>query len=422
MMKKFWKTVVRFAERLFGEVVIIVLRYEKSAWLMIAVLLMIAIAHYPFLTPGYGKHWDCTKLAWVAQHIAETGEYTMSRLPGHPLQEIACSCVWELGPIGINGLTALMSVLVVLFIMLIMRHFKIKDDLWVGIAISITPLFFINSVNAKDFIWAMAFSWMAFYALVKRMPLLAGVLLGAAVGCRLTAAVMIVPFCIYLGLVSESKGRAIKDIIWGLAGVIVVTVICYAPVYHVYHWGFLRSVRVPAWQPRPGLADYPDLIKGIWGGSAGAVIFGLIMAAIGGAWMAIKRKLNPLNENYNLTLNMGTKSGSYNVTGVRVRNDDNLEIAISSEWLKVGKMNDGLSEDQKRLVITLVFAFFSHLAAFVYYPYDPAYLLPVVPIVFILIAMFAPRPTMIIIAILMIIGLGSMVEPSILVDHYLRNR
>ena len=61
-----------------------------------ASLFAIALAcRAPFLWAGYGKEFDAWSNALNARIIAETGIYEVSRLPGHPLQELLLSALWS---------------------------------------------------------------------------------------------------------------------------------------------------------------------------------------------------------------------------------------------------------------------------------------------------------------------------------------
>lgn len=59
--------------------------------------LVILITRIPFLFDGFGSEEDAWALPMVAQRIAETGIYEVSRLPGHPVQEITYSLMADAG-------------------------------------------------------------------------------------------------------------------------------------------------------------------------------------------------------------------------------------------------------------------------------------------------------------------------------------
>ena len=113
-----------------------------------------------------------------------------------------CSWLWRGGPWALNGASAVCSVVAVWSFVACARRLGCRDALLAGLALATTPVFFINSVTAKDYVWALAFIGSLFCVLDRR-PRIAGLLLGLAVGCRLTSAAMVVP----LGLILLVKRR-----------------------------------------------------------------------------------------------------------------------------------------------------------------------------------------------------------------------
>ena len=56
-----------------------------------------------------------------------------------------------------------------------------------ALGFALVPVVYVGSVQSMDYAWALAFAMAALYALVSERPLLAGVLLGLAGGCRVTS-------------------------------------------------------------------------------------------------------------------------------------------------------------------------------------------------------------------------------------------
>jgi hypothetical protein len=83
--------------------------YQNQRWPLSALFLIVLLSRLPFLDAGYGANVDAWRVARVAHDIATSGEYSVSRFPGYPVQEIVCSWFWNGGPIMLNGLTALFS-------------------------------------------------------------------------------------------------------------------------------------------------------------------------------------------------------------------------------------------------------------------------------------------------------------------------
>jgi hypothetical protein len=159
-------------------------------------LASVALSRLPFLASGYGVNVDAWRVARVARQLSETGLYEVSRFPGYPVHEIVCSWLWRGGPCALNGASAICSVAAVWVFILCARRLGCRDSVLAGLALAMSPVFFVNSVTAKDYVWALAFVLGSLFCVLDRRPTLAGLLLGLAVGCRITSAAMILPLAL----------------------------------------------------------------------------------------------------------------------------------------------------------------------------------------------------------------------------------
>lgn len=164
----------------------------------VAVGVLVLLTRLPFLTPGYGEHGDSRLIATAGRSIAETGVYTISRIPGYPQLELLAAAVWRGGPLLLNGLTALAGSAATVLFYLLLRRFGAKDPFLLALALAFTPAFFVSSVSTIDFPWTLAWVLAATLAALDRRPLLAGVFLGMAVGSRLTSGAMALPLVMIL--------------------------------------------------------------------------------------------------------------------------------------------------------------------------------------------------------------------------------
>ncbi|NLD73623.1 MAG: hypothetical protein GX649_13020 [Chloroflexi bacterium] len=252
---------------------------------------MTLASRLPFLGEGYGTDPDAWRVVGAARHIAETGEYAYSRAPGYPLQELTYALAWRLTPpaarpVVFNGLTALLSAAAagaLTAILLALRHDAMGAVLG-GLALAATPVVYLNSVNAMDYVWALALFLGALCALLRGRPLGAGVLLGLAVTCRITSGALLAP----LGVLAWGGGP--RGDRWGrlaqlVGGTLAVAGIGYLPVVLRYGPGFFTFYEkgypsLPAVWQRGG----PD----VWG-VVGAVALALA-ALLGVAEVLLVRR------------------------------------------------------------------------------------------------------------------------------------
>jgi hypothetical protein len=190
-------------------------------------------ARVPFLSAGYGLDPDAWRVVHAARHIADTGSYEASRLPGYPLQELTYSLLAQSGPVPFNAITALFSVAAFALFASIARHHGVRRWILVGLAFAFTPIVFIHGTTAMDYLWALAFVLGAYLAALHRRPTLAGALLGAAIGCRLTSSALFVPIAIVLWPHGGWRSAARAG-----SAAFAVALAAFSPVLRKYGLGF----------------------------------------------------------------------------------------------------------------------------------------------------------------------------------------
>lgn len=209
----------------------------RSGLFFAALFLAVFISRVPFLGAGYGVNVDAWRVARVARDMAITGQYSVSRFPGYPVQEIICSSLWRGGPYALNGLTALLSAVAIVAFIQIGRTLQLPCVWLAGAALSATPVFYVSSACAKDYIWGLAFMLLSLLSALRHRPLLAGLLLGLATGCRITSLAMALP--IVLILFGQNSGRAF--LFAGLrfiAATLLTAAAAFTPVWWRYGWTF----------------------------------------------------------------------------------------------------------------------------------------------------------------------------------------
>ena len=206
-------------------------------WWLGLLCFVVLLSRLPFLHAGYGANFDAWRVARVARDISTTGDYSVSRFPGYPVQEIVCSWVWRGGPVALNGLTALLSVAAVAAFVLIARKLRYPNAFFGGLALAATPIFFISSVCSKDYVWALAFSLASLLAVLHRRPLLAGALLGFGAGCRITTLGMMLPLALILA--GEDRERAPLALLKFALTAMLTAILVFSSVWLRYGTGFL---------------------------------------------------------------------------------------------------------------------------------------------------------------------------------------
>jgi hypothetical protein len=241
---------------------------KKESIFFCLILFIILLSRVPFIFDGYGSEEDAWALPMVAERIATSGQYEVSRLPGHPFQEIVYSLFYQSNAVVFNLITVLVSTLGIAYFMMACFQLKIKNWDLAGIALAFTPIIYINSINDMDYMWAMAFILMAFYFVVNRMPILAALFVSIAVGCRITSGAFMLPFAILLFNLLEKENRN-KEVIKFILTIFLGSLLIFSPVILTYGASFFTYYEH---FPIPGFA------KNFYKGTFGALgILGLLI-------------------------------------------------------------------------------------------------------------------------------------------------
>jgi len=201
------------------------------------VFAIVFVSRLPFLDAGYGVNTDAWRIAQVAREIASTGEYSTSRFPGFPVQEIVCSWCWRGGPFALNALSTIFSAIAVTAFAAVARKF---NGHWfvAALALAATPIVFISSVTAKDYVWALAFNLLALLSALQKQAVIAGMFVGLATGCRITSFSLLLPIAVILS--SRNDRLDITSVAKLLTAAILSATMAFSPVWLRYGTGFWR--------------------------------------------------------------------------------------------------------------------------------------------------------------------------------------
>lgn len=225
------------------------------------------LTRFPFLYDGYGSEDDSWGLVLNARLMAQTGEYSFSRLPGHPVQEYVLALMPDAGAFAMNLLSALFTSIAVLVFADCLRLLKINAYLAWAVIFSFIPIVYVSGTYTIDYNWALAFILIAWNLFIRRKLLLTGVFLGLAIGCRVTSGAILVGF---LAMLYATDRASYKGFFVLCLSTILTGVLCYLPSVFTYGLAFFDTYRLP----------YPSIPKVIVKGSIGVWGFTGILALI----------------------------------------------------------------------------------------------------------------------------------------------
>jgi hypothetical protein len=188
------------------------------------------VSRVPWLGLGYGTDPDAWRVALSADHLVSHAEYLPSRLPGFPLEEFATAALVRAGPLWTNLSTVLISLVGVYLFACLLVALRLPSKGALTFAFAFAPLLWINSVTTMDYMWALTFILACYLALIRRRFLVAGLCLGLAVGFRLTSVIAVVPFLLYLW-----RERQLRTALLPFLGAVGITsLVAFSPVLVTY--------------------------------------------------------------------------------------------------------------------------------------------------------------------------------------------
>jgi hypothetical protein len=213
-----------------------------GALLALAVLL----TRVPFVWCGYGTDSDTWKFASALREIADTGRYTASRLPGYPLMEWLCAPFAHLGPWGPNLLSAVAAAACAWLAARVFARHGVRDAWLAGAAFVFVPAAYIAGTSSIDYLWAIAFALAAWCEAADGGAGRAGLLLGLAVGTRITSALFVVPLA---WLVWNAGGERRLRGVLALGGIgAAVGAAWYVPGFLRYGWNMFTYSEIKGGQ------------------------------------------------------------------------------------------------------------------------------------------------------------------------------
>jgi hypothetical protein len=161
---------------------------RKYLWLIIALLI-----YLPQIFFGYGTDDDTYLVLGAAQKTVATGIYHPSRNPGYLIFEMT---TWVLDRLGGSIVTNMGTVMITILALWCFRsiclHFNIDKKGYLLALFMIHPYVWSNAAATQDYMWAVGVFLCGFLLMLKRQYTVGAILLGLAIGVRLSSAFAVV--------------------------------------------------------------------------------------------------------------------------------------------------------------------------------------------------------------------------------------
>jgi len=210
-----------------------------DGWRDRTLVLVTAAVTLPLVWLGYGTDLDIGDVLETAALIRH-GDYEPSRNPGVPVVE---AIVAVLDPLGghvlVNLATAGALAATVVGIARLVRAWGHRNGDLVALSFLASPVVVVAGTQTADFVWATAFATWGALALLGRRPLVAGLLLGLAVGCRSSTLLLVGTLVVAVGWDRSERRRAAVAAAVALAS----GALLYVPAWLAYDrsFGFLET-------------------------------------------------------------------------------------------------------------------------------------------------------------------------------------
>jgi hypothetical protein len=213
------------------------------------VLLFQALIRLPFIFIDYGIEEDSWGHVLHTYELRETGEYSISRLPGHPIYEglLYLISFLSFAPWAFNGLSLFSGIISIYFFHKIYTAYQFPFPLLATTAFGLIPVFLISSLYTIDYTVALALVLAAYHQTIQNKWFGAALLLGLATGVRLTSLAMGLPLILILWDFSLQKAKIQAAFLFGLTTFLIAAT-CYLPPYLTMGWSFFDTYKLP-WPP-----------------------------------------------------------------------------------------------------------------------------------------------------------------------------
>lgn len=237
-----------------------------------------AALYAPWLFLGYGADSDIWSLLHAGRVLLTEGTYVGSRNPGYLIPEVGLGLLDLLGgSVLSNAGTLVMGLVAVGSFLTITDRLAIPHRFLLATGLVLHPVFWTNATSSMDHVWALGFLLSGWLALLDRRWLLAGLLLGCAVGSRLTLVIAVAAVLGYAVLTDAARRDAVR------AGLVagVLGAACYLPPAAYAGWtmaflqpGGLGGPELWTWPMRLGRWGYKSLY--LWGLPTAALLAGFV--------------------------------------------------------------------------------------------------------------------------------------------------
>ena len=238
---------------------------EIPAWV---ILLIAGLLYLPLIFLGYGSDSDSYNVVRTGQYFVQTLDYLPSRLPGYFVHEVF---VYFLNLIG-GSIACNLGTLAMTLLMLgsfedICSRLNVPHKQLLTLTFAIHPLVWVNAASTIDYLWALGFALCGIAFVLRHRYVSATILLGLAIGSRLSTVLLILLVFAFLWWKQEGDRKQLALCTFFTT---LIAAMMYLPVLDFLEWDFSRWLVLSTGDPelwtfslRLGRFGYKNLM--FWG-------------------------------------------------------------------------------------------------------------------------------------------------------------
>lgn len=147
----------------------------------------VIVAYLPFTLLGYGTDIDVANVLRAGGTFVRDGRYDISRRPGSIVHELGTGALdWLGGSVAVNVAGVAFAAVALWGVLVLAQDAGARWAGWAVLLVAANPWFWLAATSLGDFVWALGFGLAGAVAARRDHRVLAGVLFGLAVGCRLS--------------------------------------------------------------------------------------------------------------------------------------------------------------------------------------------------------------------------------------------
>lgn len=185
-----------------------------------------ALVRAPLAGGGFGSDPDSWRNVVAALHSLDAGRYIPSRVPGFPVFEALLAGLAPFGPYATNSLAIVAGLACIVLFARLLESYRVPAPVWPLIGFAFAPPLAVEAAQTMDYAFGLAFFLAAWLAVKRGHPLLAGLMLAAATGCRPTYALAHLAFLARFAVFRAPFGRWLRY----FAGAVPLTILLFLPV------------------------------------------------------------------------------------------------------------------------------------------------------------------------------------------------